>query len=46
MIREIKQEPIKYEEYWVIRIIHDCGCEKKCVAEYEYPASPSTQDIV
>lgn len=46
MIREIKQEPIKYEEYWVVRVIQDCGTSKKCYSEFEYPVPPIEKEII
>lgn len=46
MIREIKQDPIKYEDYWVIRVIQDCGTSKRCYSEAEYDSYPTENEVV
>lgn len=47
MIREVEaKHTIKYEEYWVLRGIHEEYGKKTVVAEEEYKTVPNEQDIV
>ena len=46
MIKTINQKPIRYEEYWVIRIIQDCGSSKKVYDEIRCENEPTDKEIV
>lgn len=46
MIKTINQEPIRYEEYWVIRIIQYCGGSKKVYDEIRCKNEPTEKEIV
>lgn len=46
MIKEINQKPIRYKEYWVIRIVSEEGNKKNVCREIEYSTEPTEADIV
>lgn len=46
MIREISQKTIKYREYWVARVIQDCGSKKVVYSEHFFENMPTQQEIV
>lgn len=47
MIKEIESNPIRYEEYWLLRVIQeDNNGNKKCIAERKCSMPPMVQYIV
>lgn len=45
MIREIERKPIKYEEYWVARIVLEENNKKEVVKEIKFTTPPTQQEI-
>lgn len=47
MIKEIERKPIRYEEFWVVRVIRaNKHGAYECVNERTFPTSPTEQEIV
>ena len=47
MIRKIEREPIKYEEFWVVRVIRaNIHNGYECVGERTFDTPPTQEEIV
>lgn len=47
MFREIERQPIKYEEFWVARVIRkNLNNSYECVNEIKFSTPPTEQEIV
>lgn len=46
MLRELKQNPIRYEEFWAARVIQDLGNKKTVYKEVIFDTVPTEADIV
>lgn len=46
MNKTYQTKPIRYKEYWLLRVIAEDGLKKSVYKEVEFEKEPTTEDII